>query len=79
MLLVLFSAEQEVHFERRYNEGFNLLIDPDYLEWLKLNHPEAELLTDHTVVFSVGYAILVRKYALRGTVLCMQGGIIGGI
>jgi len=41
-----------VHFKRRYNEGFNLLIDPDNLEWLKLNHPEAELLTDHTVTNS---------------------------
>ena len=32
-----------------------------------------------TMVFSVGYAILDRKYALRGTLLRMRGGIIGGI
>jgi len=35
----LFSAEQEEHIQRRY-------VDPDCLEWLKFNHPEAEVLSD---------------------------------
>ena len=44
-----FSAEQEEHFQRRYTEGYNLLIDPDYVEWLKLNHPESDLLANSSV------------------------------
>jgi len=41
----VFSAEQEGHFQRRYDEGYNLLIDRDYVRWLKVNHPESQLLT----------------------------------
>ena len=34
----VFSAEQEEHFERRYEGGYDLP-DPVYEEWLKLRHP----------------------------------------
>ena len=33
-----FSAEQEKLYQRRYEENYNIP-DPDYLEWLKINHP----------------------------------------
>jgi len=42
-----FTQEQEEHFQRRYREGFDLYIDPDYNQWLKANHPESGLLGDY--------------------------------
>ena len=33
-----FSADQEKLYKRRYEENYNLP-DPEYLEWLKINHP----------------------------------------
>jgi len=51
----LFTAEQEEHFQRRSEEGFNLLTDPDYLEWLRINHSESELLTDYTPAVFLGH------------------------
>ena len=33
-----FSADQEKLYQRRYEENYNLP-DPEYLEWLKINHP----------------------------------------
>ena len=38
---VEFSVEQEELFQRRFNEGYNLFIDPNYVGWLTINHPEA--------------------------------------
>lgn len=35
-----FSVEQELLYETRYSEGYNLNIDPDYIAWLEINHPE---------------------------------------
>ena len=49
-----FSAEQEEHFQRRYAEGYNLLIDPDYVECMKLNHPESDLLVNSSVAVCPG-------------------------
>jgi len=49
-----FSAEQEEYFQWRYAEGYNLLIDPDYVEWLKLNHPESDLLANSSVTVYPG-------------------------
>ena len=37
----MFSVEQEELFQKRFNEGYNLYIDPNYVEWLAINHPEA--------------------------------------
>ena len=36
-----FTAEQIEKFETRYSNGYDLLIDNDYVSWLKINHPES--------------------------------------
>ena len=41
-----FTVEQEQLFQKRYDEGYNLTVDPEYLRWLKLYHPESHLLSD---------------------------------
>ena len=35
-----FSVEQEELFQKHFDEGYNLYIDPNYVEWLAVNHPE---------------------------------------
>jgi len=35
-----FSAEQQQLYKKRFNEGYNLLIDSDYVRWLGLYHSE---------------------------------------
>ena len=35
-----FMDEQCTLFQRRFSEGYNLDIDPDYLRWLKIHHPD---------------------------------------
>lgn len=39
-----FSVEEELLFTRRFDEGYDLH-DPRYNSWLKLSHPEAEIVT----------------------------------
>ena len=34
-----FTSEEEILFNTRYNEGYNLY-DPRYIAWIKVNHPE---------------------------------------
>ena len=41
-----FTVEQEECFLRQYRKDFDLSIDPDYMQWLKANHPESSLLDD---------------------------------
>ena len=36
-----FTDEQSALFQKRFSEGYDLDIDPDYLQWLKTHHPEA--------------------------------------
>ena len=36
-----FTVEQELLFQKRYDEGYNLAIDPDYVCWLRFHHPES--------------------------------------
>ena len=36
-----FSQEQEILFKKRFEEGYNVY-EPDYVMWLKHNHPEAD-------------------------------------
>ena len=36
-----FTAEQLRCFEIRYEEGFNVCTDSDYVKWLELHHPES--------------------------------------
>ena len=35
-----FTEEQVALFQRRFEEGFDVFIDKEYIRWLKLNHPE---------------------------------------
>ena len=35
-----FTAEQELLFKRRFEEGYDIFVDTDYVRWLKLHHPE---------------------------------------
>lgn len=37
---VSFTSEKEDLFQHRFEEGYDLL-DPEYLSWLRLNHPDA--------------------------------------
>ena len=40
----LFSPEKEALYQKRYDEGYDLK-DPEYVAWLKMNHPDAEVST----------------------------------
>ena len=35
-----FSVEREERFRERFEEGYDL-IDPEYLRWLEINHPDS--------------------------------------
>ena len=37
----VFTPEQLRRFQIRYEEGFNVYTDPDYVKWLELYHPES--------------------------------------
>ena len=30
-------------FQRRYDEGYDLYIDADYIRWMRANHPEVDI------------------------------------
>ena len=36
-----FTQEQIRHFETRYEEGFDIADDQDYINWLRINHPDS--------------------------------------
>ena len=36
-----FNAEQQQLYKKRFDEGYNLYIDPDYTRWLRMYHPES--------------------------------------
>ena len=36
--------EQQHHFQVHYEEGFDIAGDPDYVSWLRINHPDSHLL-----------------------------------
>ncbi len=38
-----FTAEEISHFQRRFEEGYNLSIDPRYNQWLCMYHPDTDL------------------------------------
>ena len=35
-----FTSEQEELFRKWYWEEYDLLIDPDYIRWIRIHHPE---------------------------------------
>ena len=37
----LFTEEQERRFRIRFEEGFNVFMDDDYVTWLEIHHPES--------------------------------------
>lgn len=41
-----FTDEQVKHFQIHYEEGTDVYIDPDYIQWLELHHSES-LPVDH--------------------------------
>ena len=38
-----FNAEQQQLYKKRFDEGYNLYIDPDYTRWLRMYHSESYL------------------------------------
>ena len=36
-----FTEEQICHYETRYEEGYDIAEDQDYINWLRLNHPDS--------------------------------------
>ena len=38
--LILFSPEKEALYRKRYEEKYEILDDPSYVAWLKINHPK---------------------------------------
>ena len=36
-----FTSLEEELFKTRYENGYDLFIDPNYVSWLAMNHPEA--------------------------------------
>ena len=43
-----FTQEQRRRYQIRYEEGFDVGGDPDYVSWLRINHPDSTLPQDHT-------------------------------
>ena len=41
-----FTTEQEALFKRRFEEGYDVYIDKDYIRWIKLNHPELQIVAN---------------------------------
>ena len=39
-----FSHKQQHRFQVRYEEGLDIAGNPDYVSWLRINHPESRLL-----------------------------------
>ena len=40
---LLFTEEEETKFTRRYENGYDLVCDPRYNQWLSIHHPECVL------------------------------------
>ena len=37
-----FTANQQmIKIQQRFEEGYNILIEPEYVQWLEIHHPEA--------------------------------------
>ena len=54
-----FSQEQQCRYQIRYEEGFDVVGDPDYVSWLRINHPDYPLLQDHTRPTLSGESLLI--------------------
>ena len=47
---ISFTSEQEDSLKKRFDEGYDLRIDPEYNAWLKLNHLESLMDSSGSVV-----------------------------
>ena len=47
---ISFTPEQEDLFKKRFDEGYDLRIDPEFNAWLKINHPESLMDSSGSVV-----------------------------
>ena len=45
-----FTAEQEELFKKRYEEGYDLFIDADYVKWIKIHYPDTCLPIDNASI-----------------------------
>ena len=36
-----FTADQMTRFQGRFDEGYDILTDPEYVQWLQIHHPDA--------------------------------------
>ena len=45
-----FTAEQEELFKKRYEEGYDLFIDADYVKWIKIHYPDTSLPIDNASI-----------------------------
>jgi hypothetical protein len=41
-----FTADQITRFQQRFDEGYDILTDPECVQWLKIHHPDT-LPADH--------------------------------
>ena len=41
-----FTTEQQALFKRCFEEGYDVYIDKDYIRWIKLNHPELQIVAN---------------------------------
>ena len=48
-----FTSEELDRFKIRYEEGYDVYEDSDYVKWLELNHPEAVAADHYSLVSSV--------------------------
>ena len=53
-----FSQEQRRRYQIRYEEGFDVVGDPNYVSWLRIKHPDSPLLRDHMGPASSGESLL---------------------
>ena len=70
------TDEQCALFQRRFSEGYDLGIDPDYLWWLKIHHPEATP-CDSGGAFNGG-TVTNGGAAVGGGKIASGGAAIGG-
>ena len=70
------TNEQCALFQRRFSEGYDLGIDPDYLRWLKIHHPEATPCDSGGAVN--GGTVTNGGAAVGGGTIASGGAAIGG-
>ncbi len=52
-----FTSDQISVFEKRYEEGYDIFVDQDYVAWLRLNHPQV-VPSDHSSALRAPTSVL---------------------